>query len=106
MVTPLLGIGVDLPSMMSWTELAVESWNRLSEPDQRQDRVFRATELLDEIEYNTAAAWQSAEEVLDPAITTRLIRRTLVELDDPSLWIYWSKEENGDVIVLDFVFDY
>lgn len=90
---------------MWWTELAVESWDRLSEPDQRQDRVFRATELLDEIEYNTADAWRAAQEVRDPTITTRLVRRTLVELDEPSLWIYWSLEENGDAIVLDFVFD-
>lgn len=90
---------------MWWTELAVESWDRLSEPDQRQDRVFRATELLDEIEFNTADAWRAAEEVRDPAITTRSVRRTLVELDDPSLWIYWSMEENGDAIALDFVFD-
>jgi hypothetical protein len=91
---------------MWWTEQAVQSWKRLSEPDQRQDRIFRATELLDEIDYNTAEAWQSAQEVVDPAITTRSIRRTLIELDEPSLWIYWSIESNGDAIVLDFIFDY
>lgn len=89
---------------MWWTELAVESWDRLSEPDQRQDRIFRATEVLDEIEYNTADAWRAAQEVHDPTITTRLVRRTLIELDEPSLWIYWSLQENGDPVVLDFVF--
>jgi hypothetical protein len=90
--------------VLLWTELAIESWNRLSEPEQRQDLVFRATELLDEIEYNTADAWQSAQEVHDPAITTRLVRRTLIELDKPSLWIYWSMQDNGDAVILDFVF--
>lgn len=90
--------------MLWWTELAVESWNKFLEPDQRKDRVFRSIEVLDEIENNTAVAWQSAEEVRDPAITTRLVRRTLIELDEPSLWVYWSVEDNGDPVVLDFIF--
>lgn len=90
---------------MWWTDQAVESWKRLSETGERQDRIFRATELLDEIDYRTAEAWQSAQEVVDPAIKTRSVRRTLIELDDPSLWIYWSTESNGDAIVLDFMFD-
>lgn len=90
---------------MWWTDLAVESWDRLLEPEQRQDPVFRAIELLDEIQNNTADAWDCAEEVHDPLITTRPIRRTLIELDDPSLWIYWSLEENGDAVILDFIFN-
>lgn len=90
---------------MLWTKFALESWDKILEPDQRQSRVFRAVELLNYIQYNTDDAWQSAQEVRDPKITTRLVRRTLVELDEPSLWIYWSIQENGDTVVLDFIFE-
>jgi len=89
---------------MVWTDFAKDSWEKLIEPDQRQSRVFRAVELLNHIQYNTDEAWHSAQEVRDPEITTRLVRRTLVELDEPSLWIYWSIQENGDTVVLDFIF--
>lgn len=89
---------------MWWTELAEESWDALFEPHRRQSPILRAIELLDEIEHDPDAAWQRAHEVRLPGVT-RSIRRTLIEVGAPSLWIYWSFDAGQDAIVLDFLFD-
>jgi hypothetical protein len=87
-----------------WTELAEESWDALFEPHRRQGPVQRAIELLDEIEHDPGAAWETAHEVRLPGVT-RSIRRTLIEVGAPSLWIYWSLDARRGAIVLDFLFD-
>lgn len=88
---------------MWWTELAEESWDALFEPHQRMGVVLRAMELLDEIEFESAAAWATAELVGLPGVD-RQIRRTLIEAGTPGLWIYWSLDPDRGAIVLDFVF--
>jgi hypothetical protein len=89
---------------MWWTELAKESWDALFEPHRRQSPVLRAIELLDEIEDDPAAAWEKAQEVRLPGVT-RSVRRTLIEIGAPSLWIYWSLDTRRGPIILDFLFD-
>jgi hypothetical protein len=86
-----------------WTELAEESWDALFEPHHRMGVVLRARELLDEIEFESAAAWAAAEPVALPGVD-REIRRTLIEAGAPGLWIYWSLDAEKGAIVLDFVF--
>lgn len=90
---------------MWWTELAEESWDALFEPDRRQSPVLRAIELLDEMENDPAAAWEKANEVRLAGVT-RSIRRTLIEVGTPSIWIYWSLDARRGAIILDFLFDY
>lgn len=84
--------------------MAEESWYALSEPQQRQSLIQRAIELLDEIEGDPDAAWKDAQEVRLSGVD-RPIRRTLIELGTPSLWIYWSLDASHGAIILDFLFD-
>ena len=89
---------------MRWTKLAKASWNALREPHQRQTLVQRAIELLDDIADDPHAAWKDAQEVSLEGVN-RPIRRTLIELGTPSLWIYWSLDARYGAIILDFLFD-
>ena len=89
---------------MRWTKLAKESWNALLEPQQRQSLVQRAIELLDDIADDPQAAWKDAQEVSVKRVS-RPIRRTLIELGTPSLWIYWSLDARHGAIILDILFD-
>lgn len=89
---------------MLWTELAEEAWDALFEPHQRMAAVMRAMELLDWIEFSSAAAWDAAEPVGVPGVVTREIRRTMIEAGTPALWIYWSLDAAKGAIVLDFAF--
>lgn len=89
---------------MLWTELAEEAWDALFEPHQRMAAVMRAMEVLDSIEFESAAAWAAAEPVTVSGVVTREIRRTMIEAGAPGLWIYWSLDSSKGAIILDFVF--
>lgn len=88
---------------MLWTEPAEESWDALFEPQHRMGMVLRAMELLDEIEFSSAAAWADAEPVVLSGVD-REVRRTLIEAGEPGLWIYWSLDAELGAIVLDILF--
>ncbi|OFB35971.1 hypothetical protein BA059_26630 [Mycolicibacterium sp. (ex Dasyatis americana)] len=99
---------------MRFTDPAVEAWTQLEQPSSRHALLLRAAEVLDSIEFDTVSAWESAQDVRIPGVTSRL-RRTLIEEGDPSFWVYWrvagdidptTVDTEVDVDVLDFVHDY
>ena len=100
-------------AVMRFVDPAIEAWEQLRQPANRHAVVLRAREVLDDIGFDTARAWESAQDVVIPGVTSR-VRRTLIEAGDPSLWVYWrvpgevdwTAEREVDVEVLDFVFDY
>jgi hypothetical protein len=87
---------------MWWTRQADESWDELFDPHKRQGPIYRAIELLDEIEHERDRAWNDAKEVRVPGIEFSL-RRTLIEDGSPGLWIYWYIHSEKGTVILDFL---
>ena len=59
-------------------------------------------ELLDKIKNERDDAWNEAEKVSVPDVDLD-IRRTLIEIGKPSLWIYWYIHREKGAVILDFL---